>query len=648
MRALFITMLGASLSAGILTLVLIALKRPLQKRVRYALRYYLWLIVLLRMLIPVGLPVTVPFVSHASLFSVQEETAAEPSAAETAAETNVSEPTASQPVEQPHGLALIRLILKSATVWQLLYLYAPLLWLIGAGISLLWNILAYWRFSARLRKSIQPPTADDQAIFTALNPGRVRLAISMEADAPMLMGILHPTVILPDRDLTAEEKRYVFLHELTHARRQDVLYKWIALIANCVHWFNPAAYLLRREISRDCELSCDESVIRRLDAEGRKEYGNTLLVLAGAGRVSPGAVVTTLDNGKQKLKERLLSIAHYSARKSRALSLLVALAMAVCCLPVFATAAANDRLRANTFLDQLRFMAPCAETADWTGTYLSAEYFEDAENYLYPNGPGSDALSTIMIPHRTMQDVEYALLAEEENKWVVREVFDSLGDVPAATPIRFPQYDPGAGAIPALLYTAPGGAKRCAALHTSGTEPILLITEMQSEDGVHYTPTEQNAFSEDLERFVLQNHVPYEAEAYAENNLDAVFPYPLAVPAALDESFVLYPQAYCLEDSGMLCVRRFWFNYAAREVLIITQEYLSENADPISELPSLSFLELPEASEYTYLFPDAAMFRAQADYETSENGMTITATILAQSMEDQAEYEAILTSVTTK
>ena len=58
MRSLFITILGASLSAGILTLLLIALKGTLQRRISYTLRYYLWLIVLLRMVLPFGLPIS--------------------------------------------------------------------------------------------------------------------------------------------------------------------------------------------------------------------------------------------------------------------------------------------------------------------------------------------------------------------------------------------------------------------------------------------------------------------------------------------------------------------------------------------------------------------------------------------------------------
>lgn len=468
----------------------------------------------------------------------------------------------------------------------------------------------------------------------------------------MLMGILRPTVILPDCELTAAEKRYVFLHELTHARRNDVLYKWVALIANCVHWFNPAAYLLRREISRDCELSCDEAVIRDLDAAGRAQYGNTLLALAGAKRISRGAVVTTLDNGKQKLRERLLSIAHFVPKKSRVLSAVIALIMLASCLPVLATADANDRLRANTFLDQLRYIAPCAETENWTGTYLSSEYYQNADNFLYPDGPGSEDLSVIMIPHRDFTDVEYVLMTMQETEWIVTERFDTLGSVPTATPIRFPQYDLGTGTMPALLYTDKGGTARCAAMHMSGAEPVLLITEMQSEDGTHYHPSGQDAFSEDLERFVLQNHVPYEATAYAESEAGAAFPYPLAAPSELDSSFVLYPQVYVWEDGGMLCARRFWFRYASKDVLIVTQERRIENADDTGEIPqgqgSLSFMELPAESEYVNYFPDAAMFRCQGDYGTFEGGMTITGTILAQNMEGHDLYESLLSSITIK
>ncbi|MDR3121565.1 MAG: hypothetical protein LBU58_09590, partial [Clostridiales bacterium] len=71
---------------------------------------------------------------------------------------------------------------------------------------------------------------------------------------------------------------------------------------------NPLVYAARRELDRACELSCDEAVIRRLDEDGKKHYGNTLLSLAAESRMPRAVVSTTMVEGKQALKERLGAI----------------------------------------------------------------------------------------------------------------------------------------------------------------------------------------------------------------------------------------------------------------------------------------------------------------------------------------------------
>ena len=54
----------------------------------------------------------------------------------------------------------------------------------------------------------------------------------------------------------------------THVTRtRDIVVKWFALLANAVHWFNPALYLLRRELARECQLAADEAVIRHIDVD---------------------------------------------------------------------------------------------------------------------------------------------------------------------------------------------------------------------------------------------------------------------------------------------------------------------------------------------------------------------------------------------
>lgn len=123
-------------------------------------------------------------------------------------------------------------------------------------------------------------------------------------------------------------------HELTHARRHDVLYKWFAAGVTSLHWFNPLMILVRREINRACELSCDEAVIRGLDEDGRRHYGQTLLDLAASPTSRSGQLTITLSDEKTQLKERLVSIVNYHKKGAAAIimTLLLVLVMAGCAL----------------------------------------------------------------------------------------------------------------------------------------------------------------------------------------------------------------------------------------------------------------------------------------------------------------------------
>lgn len=81
--------------------------------------------------------------------------------------------------------------------------------------------------------------------------------------------------------------------------------KWLAALAVCVHWFNPAARLLAERLDRDCELYCDQTVARDWDRPRRARYGELLLRLAAGGK---GAPSTALFSQKQRLEERLTAM----------------------------------------------------------------------------------------------------------------------------------------------------------------------------------------------------------------------------------------------------------------------------------------------------------------------------------------------------
>lgn len=116
---------------------------------------------------------------------------------------------------------------------------------------------------------------------------RIRMIEADEIASPFTIGLLHPTICLPSGLLPAQ-REMVIAHECTHIRRKDNVIKTVAYLARCMHWFNPLAWLAFRMIENDMEISCDETALRKLGYECRKDYAKTLLALSSRRGLSFG------------------------------------------------------------------------------------------------------------------------------------------------------------------------------------------------------------------------------------------------------------------------------------------------------------------------------------------------------------------------
>ena len=146
--------------------------------------------------------------------------------------------------------------------------------------------------------------------------------------SPTLWFGLWAAIVLP-RGVEADRLEDILSHELTHARRHDLLYKWLAAAVTSLHWFNPLMAVVRRQISHACELACDEAVTRTMDGSARRHYGETLLALAARPPRGMGVLATTLCEEKQQLKERLVTMMKGRKQGPAALAATLALAIAL-------------------------------------------------------------------------------------------------------------------------------------------------------------------------------------------------------------------------------------------------------------------------------------------------------------------------------
>lgn len=149
----------------------------------------------------------------------------------------------------------------------------------------------------------------------------ISLYVDEEANTPYLYGIIRPKVVLPLdilTDLSFQEIKLVFAHELIHYKRKDVLRLWLLEVVNCIHWYNVILHLCKKYIQQDFELACDEKALQFIGHKKHLLYGQ---VLATSSKAIPKTFTGVLtahvaNKTKNSLKERLEMIRNYNRKLS--------------------------------------------------------------------------------------------------------------------------------------------------------------------------------------------------------------------------------------------------------------------------------------------------------------------------------------------
>lgn len=219
-------------------------------------RYLLWGVVFLRLICPIG------FTSRYSLLSLLSKT--------------FSKVFVKTVIVRGEGSIVLPQLAFTNTI-QAAVMYEPIIyktnslkvffhvtsmiWVIITAILLIAFVVMYGMAKAELKKA--RPLGDN------LYEGEM-------VRTPTVYGIIKPKIIIPV-GCVVEHMELVINHEKTHIRRMDNLWRIIALLIACIHWFNPAIWMFLKSFYGDCELACDTKVIKNMKPEERKRYAKALL-----------------------------------------------------------------------------------------------------------------------------------------------------------------------------------------------------------------------------------------------------------------------------------------------------------------------------------------------------------------------------------
>ena len=294
--------------------------------------WYIWMLALVLPLVPEQL-----FDPAGLIYKIRDLLPSASSVSGIPAETNDTAITSMQ-----LGLSDFASSLDGSTALPLSTFLAAF-WGIGCAVTFLCFIIQIYKIYM-LKNSARRITPEQEPDLYALYSSCMRKAgvrrqvdlyTSCRIESPASCGILRPTIFIPeDLDilLSADDIRFIFLHELQHLKHKDAILNGLSCILQILYWFHPLIRYSFTIMRRDCEIACDHAVIRTAGREQAASYGHMLIRYAGSLRdhafLSP---LSSLGGDKSAALRRIKEIAEYRpdtrSRKCRSIVILLLTAL---------------------------------------------------------------------------------------------------------------------------------------------------------------------------------------------------------------------------------------------------------------------------------------------------------------------------------
>lgn len=324
LERIFLTVLSTSLVTSIIIILLMILSPFINRRYAAKWKYWVWILLALRLMIPFNMSDMQNMLENLSLslsdgvMQYESDTYKSDTAGPT---MQTSQRILLEiPSQMTEPLTLQKQIGSTSNVTFLMIV--EFIWLTGGILFIAVHLCSYLIFRRKINQNGQRIMNDSicrlyDKLFGELQlDRRIPIVVYDRADSPMVLGLIHPVLVLPAEEYSDEELYFIFKHELIHYKRHDVCFKLFFVLANAVHWFNPVIWLMQREAVVDMELSCDERVLLDADYTARKTYSEILFSILHKKCMNKTPLSTQFYGGKQVMKKRFRNILERSGKRS--------------------------------------------------------------------------------------------------------------------------------------------------------------------------------------------------------------------------------------------------------------------------------------------------------------------------------------------
>lgn len=298
-KDLFLSFFELSVSTGFIVFFLLLLKPLLNRQYTAKWNYYLWIALAFRLIIP--------FHVRLSILPLEINVPAQITS------PLITNETAAIPINIRSELKLTEYTFLD---------FIAVIWLIVCISILLFSISAYVYYKIQIHKKgifVKDPRILSQ-FYELKSDLQIKRKIAIvkfkTAESPMIIGYFRPLLVIPDQEYSNDEIFFILKHELIHFKRHDTFFKFLFVIANALHWYNPLIFVMQKEAIVDMELSCDEEVIQGKAYIVRKKYTETLLSTLHKHHKSVNSFTTQFYGGKQIMKKRFRNILTETKKKN--------------------------------------------------------------------------------------------------------------------------------------------------------------------------------------------------------------------------------------------------------------------------------------------------------------------------------------------
>ncbi len=288
-------------------------------------------------------------------------------------------------------------------------------------------------------------------------------------------------IVLSEADYAAHS-REIQLHESAHIRRRHSFDLLVADLCTWLQWFNPAAWLLKRELQTVHEYEADADVLAQgIDA---KQY-QLLLIKRSAG--SKFYCVTNHFN-HNKLNKRITMMLKKKSTHKATWKYLYVIPVALCTVTVFARPEVSDRLDKIASTNLLALLAPTdkqSATNTKTITITAADVSNQTTGMNVNIDESNDSTGNNLRIHITENGKPASMdsaLCIVDGKKVSREEVDRL----SADQIKSVTVLKGKAAVEKYGDEAQGGVLLISTKESDETQPMKITL---SNDGKQDSPT---------------------------------------------------------------------------------------------------------------------------------------------------------------